>query len=325
MARPIRDRLTAAARYLDEAADAYAADARLMQQAGNPESAAAHLLAKEAQVADWASAVKTVLGPGGWTQLRNEPGTGHSASSLPLTTNAGMRDALKAASVEFCTSLSSIADEGLQAALNGTWVPPRIAVDRTRDAKKRSSESGQRVVLNVRVQDSLRKPVQDLIPGLTDQLGYRVSLASIVLPWMAEELGVEWPGTADSESLKFVLPLPLREHVIKVADAQGLSLQQVMEDGIRSFLDGSWYPELPEWVVVENRPRGEDGKWDVDPSYVPQDPHERSKLTVRVDQELLAGLRSRTEEFSESEGYPYHPGMIAVQILKERLGEPDGV
>jgi hypothetical protein len=293
-----------------------------MQEAGDSASAAAHL-AKEAEVADWAAAVKTVLAAGGWAQLRNEPGTGYSASNLPLTTNAGMRDALKAASVEFCTSLSRIADEGLQAVLNGRFDPPRIVIDRTRDAKKRPSEFRKRVVLNVRVQDSLRKQVQDLLPELKERYGYSVSLASIVLPWMAEELGIEWPGTADSQSLKFVLPLPLREHVMKAADAEGLSLQQVMEDGIRSFLDGSWYPELPAWVVVENRPRGEGGKWEVDPSYVPQYQEELSKLTVRVDQELLAGLRSRAEEFSESEGYPYHPGMIAVQIFKERLGEPD--
>lgn len=323
VARLLRERLAAAALQLEEVADAHAASAVDLEGAGDADSAAA-FRAKESAAADCAAAVRTVLRPGGWTNLRNEPGAGSAASNLALTTNVGLRDALVAAAAEFCESLSSVADDGFRALLEGSWTPPEVVVDRTRDARARKkAPASARTVLNVRVQDDLRASVQDLLPDLSETLGYRVSLSSVTLSWLADELGVERPNTLDGETVRTLLSRPVLEHMTQVVQARGVTFQDVVEGGIRSLLDGTWRPEVPYWVIVENRPRGEAGKWEVDPDYVAQDPVERAMLSVRVDRELLAALRERAEQETNRHGYPFHAGMITGQILKDRLGLPD--
>ncbi|MGP3738008.1 hypothetical protein ACTWJ9_33400 (plasmid) [Streptomyces sp. GDS52] len=159
MPRPMRDRLLTAAQHLEDA--------------GHPDSAAD---------------VRAVAAPGGWTLLRTKdtsertPGT-----NLPLTIDRDLRDALKAKADEFGVTLSSVVEDGFRKVVAGEWLPPKLA---------RSSAS--KVVLNVRVDDSLRKQVDALKERLSREAGYRVTQSSAAIAWMAEDLGVD-VATVDTE------------------------------------------------------------------------------------------------------------------------------
>lgn len=152
--RPMRERLALAADRLD--------------QAGFPDSAAD---------------VRAVTAPGGWTLLRTAAGekSGSTMKNMPLTMDRSVRDQLKAKADEFGVTLGSLVQDGFAKVLAGEWLPPRLA----------PVKSGQRVVLNVRVDDALRRQVDAVVDGLIEQAGHRVSVSSIAIAWMAEELGVD--------------------------------------------------------------------------------------------------------------------------------------
>lgn len=160
MPRPLRDRLLTAAQHLEDA--------------GHPESAAD---------------VRAVAAPGGWTLLRaKDTSEASSGTNLALTIDRTLRDALKVKADEFGVTLSSVVEDGFRKVLAGEWVPPKLA----------RSTTAQKVVLNVRVSDSLRKQVDARKEQLTKAAGYRVTQSSIAIAWMAEDLGVD-VATVDTE------------------------------------------------------------------------------------------------------------------------------
>lgn len=160
MPRPLRDRLLTAAQHLEDA--------------GHPESAAD---------------VRAVAAPGGWTMLRaKEAGEGAGGTNLALTIDRDLRDQLKVKADEFGVTLSSVVEDGFRKVLAGQWLPPKLV----------RSTTANKVVLNVRVDDSLRKQIDAVKAELTREAGYRVTQSLIAIAFMAEDLGVD-VATVDTE------------------------------------------------------------------------------------------------------------------------------
>ncbi|WP_371099864.1 hypothetical protein [Streptomyces sp. PU_AKi4] len=290
MARPLRDRLTFAAELLegvgrDKLAAAQALDTD--QQTVEASAAQAFL--------DAAADVRMVTEPGGWSRLRNESAdvkAGVASVNLPVFMGADLRQDLEDAAKEIrVPSLSSVAADGLRAAAEGRFVPPRAYTG-----------TGPRRNLNVSVPADVKDRVAGMLDELSKQAGYRVSLASIVTWWLADELGVNMTPTGP---VKLVIPLRLREHFEQSAAAQGVTLNQVLEDGLRALLSGEWsYPVAPraaQGTRLDDTP---------------------AKLSLRIDDELRADLQEIAPKLSEKYGRRIHPGTVVIAILKDRFGEP---
>lgn len=271
MAHPIRERLTLASQRLKEA--------------GYPDSAAD---------------VEAVLAPGGWTMLRTSAGASSASSksrNLPITTVADIKGALKAAADEIGVTLSSVAEDGFRAVVEGRWAPP-AAADRVRVPSV--DKAGGRTVLNLAIPEDLREQVRGMLPALSEAAGYKVTEPQLALAWTMEELGVEPVG---AQSMKLVIRKSLRDHLLAEADRLGLDLQELVESGIRALADGSW--EMPRPVRAASRPA-----------------ETTAKLTVPVGSDLLTRLYEMAPEISDRMDYKVYPGTIALAILKNRLGEP---
>lgn len=150
--RTIRDRLKTAARELE--------------QAGRSDSAAA---------------VEAVLAPGGWTLLREADAP--FTTNLPLTMRASLREALKQAAEQNNVTLTAVVTDGHRRVLDGSWTPPesRRIVRRGEAAAKDS-----RVVLNVTVEDTLRKELRERLPVLSEELGYRVTEGGLAVAYLRQ-------------------------------------------------------------------------------------------------------------------------------------------
>jgi len=236
---------------------------------------------------DEAAAIEGFLAPGGWVGLRDSDTRETSEMSLMISDE--LKAELRAAAADFSTTLPALAEQGYRAALETGWRPPQAKLVRS---------GGKRTTLTLRVDNSLRKRVQPLLKEWSEQAGYRVTESSIALAWMCEDLGVSL-GTGST--LMLMLPLPLRDHFVAEAQAQGLVLDEVVDERLQGLLDGSW--ELP-------RPsRAAKGS---------MENVERGKLAVRVRVELLDAL----SELSERVGVRLYPGMVVRWILIDRLGQP---
>lgn len=142
---------------------------------------------REAGHADSADAVDAVLAPGGWTLLREQDAA--FTTNLPLTMRASLRDALKKAAEEQNVTLTAVVTEGHRKVLDGTWTPPE-----TRRVVRRAASVAQdaRVVLNVTVEDALRRQLRERLPGLSEELGYAKELTEggIAAAYLRHKLGV---------------------------------------------------------------------------------------------------------------------------------------
>lgn len=277
---------------------------------------AANLLEQDGHE-DAAADVRAVLAPGGWTLLRSQPGEGSgSGSNLAVQMPMSLKAALVAAGDALGVSLTAVAQDGVRAVVEGTWVPPK-----TLRATSLRPKSGARTNLNVRVSEELLKEVRPLLPVLTKKLDYRVSLASIVTAWLAEELGVDYPSGDDVQTLKLVTARILVDHVHARAGELGVSLTEVVEAGIRDLLSGERVPQTAEWAVVSSRPR-ESGKWQVGAGQKAQGSVRPTKLSIPVGDGLLDDLREWCADRTEAAEWPVYPGSVGIAILKDRLGEP---
>jgi hypothetical protein len=142
---------------------------------------------------DLASAVDAVLAPGGWTLLRSEASAG-STSNLGITLDAGLRDALKREAEAKEVTLGWLVNEGFKAAASGSWVPPKPV-----RARRGMAYPNGRVVLNVWVNDIARADLRDVLPELSESLGFRVTEGHVALAWMREELGLDSDGETPAE------------------------------------------------------------------------------------------------------------------------------
>jgi hypothetical protein len=300
VAGSIRDRLTSAVVQLKNAAkqDLEAAEHAAV---GGDDQSAQRLESQAEEKRDAALAVEAVLSPHGYLLLRRD--TREEASPLAITTNEDLRQTLKDTAEEFGVVLSSLAEEAYLKVRDG-WVPPRPLLNRGTGSK--------RAVLNVRVDSALRSEVREMLPAVSERAGFKVAEGNLVLSYICEELGVERPGTPFGERMPIRVPRVLLEHWKKQAGAQGTTVQQVAEEGIRDLLDGSWDPS-----VLNERTRGArsgSGQWSE---------ADRQSFFMSNDPELFAALRAKAEELSKEFGFLVYPGVLVRALLTERLGQPE--
>jgi hypothetical protein len=130
--------------------------------------------------------VEAVLVTGGWTMLRDAKGSGSEVVSLALTMDKRLKQDLVDAAEATGTVLSNAVTEGLRAFLADEFVPPRV-----QQARGRAGYS--KTTMTVTVPQELRDQVNAHIPTVAEDAGYRITVSSIAVEWLMEELGVERP------------------------------------------------------------------------------------------------------------------------------------
>lgn len=261
-------------------------------------------LKKEAQY-ELQAYVDAVLAPRGWMRLRDSDGSG-STVPLSLTIRVGLRKELKKAEADFDVSLASLAEEGFRAVLETDWLPSN-AVQGRQLPTDRTDPNNAKAVLQLQVDTRLRDQVREALPELTKRAGHRVTLSSVALSWMADQLGVKRPGEDTQPLVLQFIPRSWSAHWEAVAAERGVSLQSVMDDGIRALRDGTW--QMPRPV------RSAKGAGILQTN-------ETGKFTVRVDSELLEYLEQQAPVLAEQFDRQVFPGKIGLEILKDRLGLP---
>lgn len=131
-----------------------------------------------------ALAIDAVLAPGGWTRLRETEASKSETAPLPLTMDRRLKAALMKAADERGAMPSDVVADGYRAFLEGRFVPPRV---------QRGGAGYSKTTLTVTVPQGLRDEVRDRIPAVQDEAGYRITLSSIAIEWLMEELGVQRP------------------------------------------------------------------------------------------------------------------------------------
>lgn len=271
---------------------------------------------------DEAAAIEAFLAPRGWVGLRDtDPSVTAEKSPLSLTMTRALKAALKQAEADFNSPLETLAENGFRAVLETSWLPPKTLISRSRgelQKAQRELKKQAKTVLQLDVDNELRGQVERKVEELTQRAGYRVTLSSIAISWMCEELGVDRPSAEDRDVLRLKVRREFAAHVAAAASERGTTPLQVLEEGVREVLEGSWEPPLSEWRAnVGGRPR-EGGRW----KSATGKPVEFTKLTLPVEQELLEGLRVKAAEMNEKSDMPVHAGTIGAAILRARLGEP---
>lgn len=256
--------------------------------------------------ANAASACRVVTAPGGWAVLKDSDPAPGGMSNLAVLMDENLRAALLEAEQVFGRSLDALAAESLAALLEGRFVPPK-AYPGPGPTKKN---------LNLSIPTVLKEQAAVKAAGLKDETGYRVSLASTITWYLVEELGIDLRAT---DVLRLVVPTALAEHFTRQAAADGITVERALEEQIQLLVSSSYEPEL------KARPRDSEGtfqettgstmKWGTEIAV--------SKLTLRLDEALLGELRERTEEITKAAGWPAWPGMVAIAMLRDRLGEPE--
>jgi hypothetical protein len=130
--------------------------------------------------------VEAVAAPGGWTLIRETQPTQSDVVSLPLTLDRRLKERIVKAGEATGTVLSNVATEGLQAFKEGRFVPSRVQQSRGTGYSK--------TTLTVTIPQGLRDEVRAMLPAAIQDAGYRITVSSIVLEWLLEELGVERPA-----------------------------------------------------------------------------------------------------------------------------------
>lgn len=246
------------------------------------------------------SYVDAVLAPRGWERLKASEDLGPT-SPLSLTMTRELKAELEQAASRMDVVLDTLAEEGMRAALETGWLPPRTVVNKAPSSK---------TVLQLDVSRELRERVQARIDTgeLKERAGYRVTQSSIAISWMADQLGVRRPGEGTQPMLLQFVPRALVAHWESVAASRGVTLESVLEDGIRALRDGSW--EFPRPVRAAKGAGVHVPGGDV------------RNLVVRVDTELLEFLDEQAPVLAKKHDRKVFPGTIALAILKDRLGEP---
>lgn len=268
-----------------------------------PRLASAIAKLKETGAYDEAAAVEAVTGPRGYLLLRRTE-TG-STDVLSITVPHLLKQAINETAEAWDLVLDGLAEEAYRRVRDEQWIPPEVG-------KAGRGKGGPRAVLQVNVDSELRQSVQEMLSGLSEKAGYRVTEGNIVLTHICEELGIERPNTAAAEQLSTRLPKGLRDHFHKEVERRGVDLREVVEDGIAGLLNGSWEPERHPYFTAEKRGQ-RDGSWSE---------ANRANLKVRVDRRLLAEMRGHLDELSDRLGFLVTPGAVLRMILTDALGEP---
>lgn len=289
MARPIREDLTTAAELL-------AKHAELLDQEDRHEEAGRY--------ADAASACRVIVAPGGWAVLKDSDPSPGGMTSLSVLMDVDLRKSLQDAAQVFGKSLDALAAEALAKAAEGRFLPPKAYVG-----------PGEKRNLSLSVPSVLKDKVAKMLPGLTAKAGHRVSLASVITWYLVDELGIDLAAT---DVIRLIVPKPFAEHIQVQADMRGTTLEEVLAGQIRALVAGEYTPRLPDRSRQGGAfavSTGTSETWGKDLKVV--------KLTLRLEQSLLDELRDRAEEITAAAGWQKAPGMVAIAMLRDRLGEPE--
>lgn len=272
-----------------------------------PRLSSAIAILKKAGAYDEAAAVEAVTGPRGYLLLRRtETGT---TDPLSITVTDLLKQAINETAEGWDLVLDGVAEEAYRKVRDEGWIPAEVGRAGRRASSGRAST---KAVLQVNVDSQLRRDVQEMLPGLSERAGYRVTEANIVLTHVCEELGIERPNTAAAEKVTTKLPTALRDHFLHESERLGLDLREVVEDGIAGLLNGSWTPERHPYFTTETRgPR--ERSWSES---------DRANLKVQVGRKPLAELRGHLDGLSERLGFLVTPGSVIRLILTDRFGEP---
>ncbi|MFF1298111.1 MULTISPECIES: hypothetical protein [unclassified Streptomyces] len=186
MSRPWRDRLKTAAELLRTVADEKAAQGAAEAAQGNDKAARRHSTDANA-FEEAAMDVEAVLAPGGWNWLRETQATQSEMASMGLTIDRRLKDALSKAAEDTGTMPSAAVVKGFQAFVEGRFVPPEVK-------QTRGSAGYSKTTLTVTFPKALQAEVRARIPQVAEKAGYRITLSSIAIEWLLEELGVERPS-----------------------------------------------------------------------------------------------------------------------------------
>ncbi|MGQ4437939.1 hypothetical protein ACN6LI_003304 [Streptomyces violaceoruber] len=241
---------------------------------------------------DLASTAEALNKPRGYLLLqRTEDMT---PSPLSLTVPLPLKQELESTARDMDQVLDSLADDAYRKVLDGSWVPPYW---------QRAKRPGHKtVVFQVTVDKGLRHQVQELLPKLTKDAGYRVTESGIVLAYLCDELGVD-SGT--DTAMRLILWEPLRDHFQAARDS-GVDLEAVVSERVRQLLDGSW--EMPYPARVEKGARRG---------------VRQAKLSgLFLTPDVREALHELAPALSERFGVLVTPGTIVRVILTDRLGEP---
>lgn len=288
-ARPIRDDLKTAAELLTTHGDA-------LDRSGKASDAEQYYSA--------ASAVRAVTAPGGWAVLKDSDSRAGGMTNLAVMMDEDLRSRLEDAAQVFGRPLEALAAEALAAVVEGRFVPPKAYVGQ-----------GVKKNLNLSVPVALKDQAAAKVKALRDEVGYRVSLASTITWYLVDELGVDLPAT---DVIRLIVPKPFAEHIQVQADMQGATLEEVLAGQIRALVAGTYSPKLPDRAReggVFAATTGTSQTWGKDLKVV--------KLTLRLDAALLDELRERTEDITRAAGWQAAPGMVAIAMLRDWLGEPE--
>ena len=255
---------------------------------------------------EFAHAVKTILAPHGWAILRDSAPLAAESAQLPITLSSQAKALFQDSARAFDTSLNDLAGQALEKVLTSDWLPEPV----TKSAP--GSVKDSKTTLTVRVPTDKLSAVRERLPELKARAGYRVTLASIIVGWMSEELGIDQasfrkPLSAGKHLLKMTPYKSLRDHWQEAAAGAGLDVSGVVNEGIADLRSGTWALQRPELAPKGSRVGEPVGK-----------------LTLWLDAGLWEWLVEAAPRLSRELGYVMDPGKVIVELLKRRLGTPAG-
>ncbi|MER8002999.1 hypothetical protein [Streptomyces sp. NPDC095613] len=127
---------------------------------------------------DEAAAIEELLAPGGWTKLRREqPDTAAASKNLAIMMGDAVRDHIDKALKAAGESRGLVADEALEAYIDGTFHPVQPGLN----------FGSRRVALNVPLDPELHSAATEKIQREKGPRGYRPSLGMIVAAWILQK------------------------------------------------------------------------------------------------------------------------------------------
>jgi hypothetical protein len=138
---------------------------------------------REAGHLERAEAMEAVLAPGGWKELQQE---GVFTTNVPLSIRASLRKAIEETSKKSpkTRNLSRLVAQGYEAVLDGSWVPPKAS------GPQPMAPGDSRVILNVVLDDALRRRLRREFDRLRGELGYKVTEGGTAVAYLRHRLGI---------------------------------------------------------------------------------------------------------------------------------------
>lgn len=243
-------------------------------------------------------AIRAVLAPGGWEQLKGTDPILEGSKNLALNIPVSLRDQIKAAHAadESKMSLTAKVNEGFVAYLEGRFEPlPRPV--------RRAATQEARVNLNVTASAVLQRQVKDLVQQTVDDT--RKGAAWVAVEWLMFQYGLGVyaspgrPVLAKGAQRNFQMPSRIRDMIRELSAASGDRVDDIINEGYQVFLDGSFDPQPVTWPEADRDDMG----W--------LKVHPNDELFERVQQACKGrpGL-----------GALYGPSRVAIDYVLDQLG-----